>query len=392
MLDEGAAMGTVVGRGYAGTMTTLPLADLRVLDISSLYAAPLAATMLADFGADVVKVEPPGGDSFRGTRMWPLVARGKRSVVLDPRSEDDRASLRALAASADVLVENLPAALLVERGLDWATLSALNPRLIMLSVSCFGRTGPYAERPGSGTIGEAFAGLTDLTGPAEGAPTLSSVALGDCVGAMGAVIGVLTALHARGSSGRGQQVDASLFEPILQIVAHAMPRWSPGASPRRSGSKLAGVLRNVYAAEDGFVALSASTKRHQRELCQLAGGTGAESDAEGDPLVAAWIRARPVAAVIEVLVARRIPATPVMDLDALLADPQVKARASLIRESDPELGELLMAGPFPRLVDTPGCPGPANPPLGGASADGVLRDWSALQPQSQATGSVFRPQ
>lgn len=351
-----------------------PLAGLRVLDIASLYAAPLAASLLADFGADVVKVEPPAGDSFRGTRMWPLVARGKKSLVLDLTTDQGCGRLRDLIGATDVLVENFPPAVLERRGLAWPTLSAINPRLIMLSVSCFGQGGPYANRPGSGTIGEAFGGLTALTGAPDGPPMLSSVALGDCVGAMSGVIGVMVALYNRDRSGRGQQIDVSLYEPILQIVAHATPRWAPGQAPRRSGSKLPGVLRNVYATEDGFVAVSASTARHQKALSILAGGSGEEADQAADDLVVGWMRERSTAQVVEALVDGRIPVAPVNDLEALLQDPQVRDRASLLRRSDPELGELLLAGVVPRLLGTPGRIGHANPPLG-VDGDAIVSEW-----------------
>jgi crotonobetainyl-CoA:carnitine CoA-transferase CaiB-like acyl-CoA transferase len=178
------------------------LGDLRVIDMASLYAAPLAATIMADFGADVVKVEPPEGDGFRGSKMWPLVARGKRCVALDLRSEEGCAALKDLVARADVVVENYPPGVLDRRGIGWQALSAINPRMVMLSISCFGAAGPYAGRPGSGTIGEGFAGLTHLTGAADGPPTLPTVALGDAVGAMSAVIGVLAALRTPLSAGR----------------------------------------------------------------------------------------------------------------------------------------------------------------------------------------------
>ena len=331
---------------------TSPLQGLRVLDIASLYAAPLAATMLADFGADVVKVEPPEGDGFRGTKMWPVVARGKRSVVLDLRSPEGCDQLKRLVARADVLVENIPAKVLAKRGIGWPELSIVNPSLIMLSLSCYGRTGPYADRPGSGTIGEAFGGLTNIIGFADGPPMLPGVALGDGVGAMSAVIGVMMALRGRELTGRGQQVDASLYEPILQVVGQAMQGWSPGQAPQRSGSRLPGnPIRNVYATSDRrFVVISVSTDRHLNELLELAGGDPA---IEPDARLAAWVARGAQAEVVETLSRRRLPVAPVNDVDALLADPHIAARASLIRADDPELGPMVLAAPTPRLTETP---------------------------------------
>lgn len=352
------------------------LHGIRVIDMASLYAAPLAASFLADFGADVVKLEPPEGDSFRGGRLWPLVARGKRSVTADLRTPDGCALLKRLAIAADVVVENYPPGVLDRRGIGWAALSALNPRLIMLSVSCFGADGPYAGRPGSGTIGEAFGGLTHLTGEANGPPMLPSTALGDAVGAMSATIGVLTALLWRERSGLGQQIDASLYEPILHLAVHAAARWRPEAAPSRNGSQLPGVLRNVFRASDGrFVALSCSTPRHQSELAALAGAAPGADLAQQDAAVAAWIAGRPQAAVLAELVQRRLPVTAVNDLDDLLADPQALARQSLLRLEEAELGGLLLAAPAPRLAATPGRIGPINPPLGGAN-DEVLSAWT----------------
>jgi formyl-CoA transferase len=288
------------------------------------------------------------------------------------RSEEGIDRLKALAAQADVLVENYPAAVLERRGIGWEVLSAVNPRLVMLSVSCFGATGPYQGRPGSGTIGEGFGGLTFLTGTEDGPPMLPSVALGDAVGAMSAVIGTLSALYWRDRSGRGQQVDASLYEPILQIVAHAAQRWEPGRSPERCGSRLPGVLRNVYRTSDErYVAISASTARHAADLLALAGGQGDDQDA----CVAAWIATVPQAALVEQLVARRIPVTPVNSLDDMLADPHMRARGSLIHVADEALGDLALAAPAPRLSETPGRIGDVNPPLG-TDADAALERWA----------------
>lgn len=350
------------------------LAGLKVIDMASLYAAPLAATIMADFGADVLKIEPPGGDQFRDSKMWPMVARGKTCLALDLRSADGIARFKDLIAQADVVVENYPAAVLEKRGIGWDVLHALNPRLVMLSVSCFGASGPYRDRPGSGTIGEGFGGLTALMGEADGPPLLPSVALGDAVGAMSAVIGTLAALHARGRTGQGQRVDASLYEPVLQIVAHAAQRWEPGSSPERCGSRLPGVLRNVYrTADDRHVAISASTVRHAADLVALAGGEGGEG---ADAPVASWIATMDREALIATLVAARIPVAPVNSIDDLLADDHVRERGSLIHVADPALGNLALAAPSPQLSDTPGRIGAVNPPLE-RDADAILARWAA---------------
>ncbi len=345
-------------------MRSLPLAGLRVLDIASLYAAPLAATILGDFGAEVIKVEPPGGDGFRGSGLWPAIARNKKSITLDLRQPEGCAVLRELVKAADVVVENYPAQVLEKRGIDWATLSAINPELVMLSLSCYGRTGPYANRPGSGTIGEGFAGLTHLTGPADGPPLLPSVALGDAVGALSMVVGTMMALYWRDTGGqRGQHIDASLYEPILHAVTNATARWKPGQSPQRSGSRLPGsAIRNVYATADGhYVVISASTERHVADLVQLAGGQPGD---DADAVLAAWIRTQPVDGLIATLAAKRLPVARVNDIDTLLADPHIQARGSLLHLQDAELGDTAQVAPTPKLSATPGEIRWLNPGLG----------------------------
>ena len=344
-----------------------PLEGVRVLDIASLYAAPLAATLLADFGAEVIKVEPPGGDGFRGTTMWPVVARNKKSITLDLRQTHGCELLKELVAHADVLVENYPAAVLAKREIGWKELSARNSDLVMVSVSCFGQTGPYAERPGSGTIGEGFGGLVHMLGAADGPPLLPSFPLGDALGAMNAAIGTMMALYwrdagqsrtARGTArGRGQQVDASLYEPVLFAISQVMARWKPGAAPQRSGSRLAtSAIRNIYATRDArFVAISASTERHVVDLVKLAGGTEEAANLQdADPTVAGWVARHDQASVVAQLVAARIPIAPVNDVEKLLHDPHIAARKSILRVDDDELGPLALVQPSPKLSQTPG--------------------------------------
>lgn len=342
----------------------LPLAGLRVLDISSLYAAPLVATILGDFGAEVVKIEPPGGDGFRGTGLWPVVARNKKSVTLDLRQPEGCALLRELIRHADVIIDNYPAKVLEKRGIAWKDLSAINPKLVMLSVSCYGQQGPYGDRPGSGTIGEGFGGLTRLTGQADSPPLLPSLALGDGIAATNMALGAMMALYWRDArGGAGQHIDASLFEPILNVLGNAIARWKPGQSPQRCGSRLPGsAIRNVYATRDGqHVVISASTPRHVDDLVALAGGQPGE---DADTVAARWIRTQPLAELRDLLASKRIPVAAVNDLDMLLADPHVQARGSLTRQHDPELGDVALAAPAPRLSASPGSIRWINPGLG----------------------------
>ncbi|GAB3523220.1 CaiB/BaiF CoA transferase family protein [Phytohabitans suffuscus] len=246
--------------------TGLPLQGIRVLELASLYAAPLAGTILADFGADVIKIEPPEGDLFRGTGMWTVVARGKRSVVLDVREPSGQSAVRELAREVDVLLHNVPPRVLEKWGLGNDQLRAVNPDLVVVSVTCFGVDGPNNERPGSGTLAEAFGGLTHLTGEADGPPVLPSVALGDAIAALSTVVGTLLAIRARERGlARGQLIDLAMYEPVLQAVSQAVAAHTPGMPPpRRTGSKLANpvAVRNVFrTADQNWVAVSCSTAR-----------------------------------------------------------------------------------------------------------------------------------
>jgi len=354
-----------------------PLSGLRVLDIASLYAAPFAASILGDFGAEVIKVEPPGtGDGFRNTGMWPVVARNKKSITLDLRQPEGCEVFKQLVARSDVVVENYPRAVLERRGIAWEQLSKVNPDLVMVSISCYGQTGPYADRPGSGTIGEGFGGMVNMIGEADGPPLLPSFPLGDAIGAMSSVIGTMMALYWRDSrrarpasatEPRGQHVDASLFEPVLLAISQVMSRWQPDAAPRRSGSRLAtSAIRNVFRCQDGrFVVISASTERHVLDLVKLAGGSPAQATLhDAEPVVVRWIATQPQSDLLRQLVAARIPVAPVNDIDALLTDPHIAARQSVVRVDDAQLGPLALVQPVPRLSASPGAIRTVGPALG----------------------------
>jgi crotonobetainyl-CoA:carnitine CoA-transferase CaiB-like acyl-CoA transferase len=380
------------------------LDGLRVLDISTLFAAPQIAAVLGDLGADVVKVEPPQGDPLRAigaqrdgrSLMWALAARNKRAITLDLDHEGGCDLLHRLVERADVLVENFSRSTLERWRCTYDELAARNPRLVMVSVSCYGATGPYRDRPGAGTLAEAFGGLTNMIGEADGPPMLPSVALGDTVTAMAGVIGTLAACYHRDTGGgRGQLVDVSMYEPILQLLAGTIVAYDPnGETPQRTGSRVpGGVPRNVYRTRDGhWVVVSGTTDAQVARLLPLIGRDSPEDRArfgrsaarlaagdELDGLVAEWIAARDPNDVIESFLGARIPAAPVNDLAAILDDPHVSSRASLVRVDDDELGSLTMPAPTPRLSGTPGRVRAAGPRLG-AHNDEVVRDWLELGP------------
>jgi crotonobetainyl-CoA:carnitine CoA-transferase CaiB-like acyl-CoA transferase len=375
------------------------LAGVRVLDISTLFAAPQIAAVLGDLGADVVKVEPPQGDPLRvigaqrdgRSLMWALAARNKRAITLDLDNEAGRDLLHRLAERADVLVENFPSSTLERWHCTYDELAARNSRLVMVSVSCYGATGPYRDRPGAGTLAEAFGGLTNMIGEADGPPMLPSVALGDTVTAMAGVIGALAACYHRDAGGgSGQHVDVSMYEPILQLLAGTIVAYDrAGETPRRTGSRVpGGVPRNVYRSrDDHWVVVSGTTDAQVTRLLPLIGRDTPEDRArfgrsaarlaaadELDRLVAEWIAARDRDDVLEALLGARIPAAPVNDLPAILDDPHVSSRTSLAQVEDDELGSLTMPSPTPRLSATPARIRATGPRLG-AHNDEVLRDW-----------------
>ena len=265
----------MTGAGNGGA-----LAGLRVLDTATLYAGPFISTVLADHGADVIKVEPPGGDPYRQgqARMWPLLARNKRSVVADLRATEGAALVRALVPDLDVIVVNMPERLLIPAGLDAASLFEINPGLVYVHVTGFGLDGPYAGRPGSGTLGEALGGLTHVTGAPDGPPVLASVPLGDAVTGYVGAFGVLAACYQRMAHGaRGQVIDVNPVDAMLQMTGPVLTQHIDGAAPPgRLGSALRGSpLRGVFRARDqAWVAVSASTPRHLREIAELCGHTG----------------------------------------------------------------------------------------------------------------------
>ena len=376
-----------------------PLTGLRVLEVASLFAAPQVATMLADLGADVVKVEPPEGDPLRRLGQvrsgrptaWELVGRNKRSIVLDldgGAEALDAETFRGLVAAADVLVENLPQSVRRRWGCDYEALSGLNPRLVVVSVSCYGRSGPYGDRPGAGTLAEAYAGLTHMTGEADGPPLLASVAIGDTVTAFAGVMGALAACWARDARGAaGRLVDVSMYEPVLAIMAVTVAGWDhEEPPPTRRGSRVAGgVPRNVYRCRDGrYVAVSGTTDPQVTRVLEVIGRSspddlarfGAAEDRarhgdELDELVAAWVAQHDRDEVVSLLLDARVGVSPVNDVADLLADPHIEARGSLLAVG--ASGSVVVPAPLPAMSGPRRVPLPA--PELGADRASVLSEW-----------------
>jgi crotonobetainyl-CoA:carnitine CoA-transferase CaiB-like acyl-CoA transferase len=381
------------------------LEGLRVLDLTTLLAAPQIAAMLGDFGADVVKLEPLAGDPLRqigvrrgeGSPAWAWVSRNKRTLTLDLDHTDGQRIFQRLALEADVLVENLTPGLRTRWQCDWETLSQRNPRLVVVSVSCFGQSGPLATEPGAGALAEAFAGFAHLNGASDGPPLLPSLPLGDAMTGFSGMIGVLLACYARdrsaGGSGCGQHVDVSMFEPILQLMGLPIASWDGlGAGPRRSGSRVeGGVPRNLYrCGDEAWIALSGTTDAQVARVLRVVGRDRPEDHArygksaarlavadELDAVVATWIGQHDRDSVLAAFRSERVPVAPVNDLPALVASPHVRARASIEPFEDAALGRVSLVAPSPKLGMTPGRHARPGPALS-AHTDEILREWLSL--------------
>ncbi|AZM93648.1 CoA transferase [Streptomyces sp. W1SF4] len=358
--------------------TDLPLAGTRVLDAATLFAGPGAATLLGDFGADVIKIEHPRGDparrhgaQVRGESLWwKLVARNKRTVTLDLSRAEGQEICRALVRDADVLVENFRPGTFERWGLGYERLRELNPRLVMLRVSGFGRVGPMRHRAGFGTLAEAMSGFAHCTGTPDGPPTLPPFGLADGVAAVTAAYATMVALHARATTGRGQVVDTALIEPILHLLGPQISAHQQlGIVQERSGNRSPhNAPRNTYRCRDGrWVAVSTSTQSVAERVMRLVGrahlieepwfatGSGrAEHVEELDAAVGGWIAARGADEVVAAFEEAEAAVAPVYSAADIAADPQFAALGTVVHVDDPELGSLAMQGVPARLSDTPG--------------------------------------
>ncbi|RKT07843.1 formyl-CoA transferase [Streptomyces sp. 3211.6] len=368
--------------------TRLPLAGVRVLDAATLFAGPGAATLLGDFGADVIKIEHPAGDPARrhGAQVhgeslwWKLVGRNKRTVTLDLSRSEGQEICRELVRDADVLVENFRPGTFERWGLGYRRLSELNPGLVMLRVSGFGRVGPMRNRAGFGTLAEAMSGFAHCTGAPDGPPTLPPFGLADGAAAVMSAYATMVALHARGSTGRGQVVDTALIEPILHLLGPQISAYQQlGTVQERSGNRSPhNAPRNIYRCRDGrWLAVSTSAQSIAERVMRLVGsphlieepwfatGSGrAEHVEELDAVVGDWIAARDADEVIAAFEEARAAVAPVYTAADIVADPQFAALGTVVHVDDAALGPLAMQGVPARLSDTPGRVRWAGRPLG----------------------------
>jgi crotonobetainyl-CoA:carnitine CoA-transferase CaiB-like acyl-CoA transferase len=364
------------------------LAGLRVLDVSTLFAGPLAATMLGDFGAEVIKVEHPKGDPVRyhgaskdGVGLWgKVVGRNKRGITLYLGSPEGQDVFRRLVATADVVVENFRPGTLERWGLGYEELSRINPGLVLVRVTGFGQFGPYAGRPGFGTLAEAMSGFAAITGEPDGPPTLPPFGLADGIAALAAAFATMTALRARDTTGRGQIVDLAIIEPILTLLGPQPTVYDAvGEIQPRTGNRSANnAPRNTYRTRDGrWVAVSTSAQSIAERVMHLVGrpefvdepwfASGAERAKHADELdeaVGSWIRERDRDEVVRAFEEAQAAVAPIYDVRDVLADPQFAALGSLVRVPDPELGSVLMQNVLFRLSETPGEIRSAGPSVG----------------------------
>jgi crotonobetainyl-CoA:carnitine CoA-transferase CaiB-like acyl-CoA transferase len=356
-----------------------PLEGIRVVEAATLFAAPLAGMLLGDYGADVVKIEHPRrpdparghGPAKDGEGLWfKALARNKRLLTLDLSRPEGRDVFLRLAAGADVVLENFRPGTLERWGAGPAELSAVNPRLVIARVSGFGQTGPYAARPGFGTLAEAMSGFAALNGEPGGPPLLPPFALADGVAAFATAFAVMVALRARDESGRGQLVDTSLIEPLMTLLGPQVTAYDllGELQPRTGNRSSHNAPRNLYATADGsWVAVSASATSIAERVLRLVGrpdlveqpwfatGTGrAEHVDEIDDAVAAWIAARPRDEVLASFEAAEAAIAPVYDARDILLDPQLRAIGAIVAVEDERLGPLKMPNVVSRLSETPG--------------------------------------
>jgi len=376
-----------------------PLSDLTVVEMGTLIAGPFCGQILGDFGAEVIKIEDPkGGDPMRQwgrtlpkglSPWWPVIARNKKSVTLDLRKPEGQALARELIAQADILVENFRPGAMEKWGLGWEQLSALNPRLIMARVSGFGQTGPYAQRAGFGLIGEAMGGLRYVTGEPDRPPSRAGISIGDSLTGMHAAMGVMMAVHARHRTGRGQLVDAALYESVLAVMENLVTEYDlTGYMRERSGSILPKLApSNIYpCGGDEMILIGANADTVFGRLAEAMGRPELKTDprfadhhSRGehqsllDGIIAEWTATKPLDELLGLMEAHGVPASRVYRAPEMLADPQFAAREAIIERDHPVFGRIKMQNVFPKLGETPGEVRWAGPSLG-EHTDAVLAE------------------
>ncbi len=381
-----------------------PLSGLKVVELGQLIAGPFAAKTLADFGAEVIKIEAPGaGDPLRRWRLlkdgtsvwWQVQSRNKRSVALDLRQPDAQEIVRKLALDADVLIENFRPGAMEDWGLGPDALLALNPRLIMLRISGYGQTGPYRDRPGFGVVAEAMSGLRHLTGEPGRVPVRVGVSIGDTLAALHGVIGILMALHHRNRHGSGQVIDVALYEAVFNCMESLLPEYSAfGAVRGPAGSALPGIApSNAYRCQDGYALIAGNGDSIFRRLMTAIGRVDLAKDpaladnsgrvarvAEIDQAIGQWASALTVDQALTALERAEVPSGKIYTIADIASDPHYTARAMLEQVQLNDGSMLALPGFIPKLSATPGRHR-RNAPTLGQDTDAVLREVGLTEAQ-----------
>jgi crotonobetainyl-CoA:carnitine CoA-transferase CaiB-like acyl-CoA transferase len=375
-----------------------PLSGIRVIEIGALIAAPFAARLMAEFGADVIKIEPPGlGDPLRkwrklheGTSLWwYLQSRNKKSISIDLKTPEGAALVRELVATADVVIENLRPGGLEKLGLGWDELSAVNPNLTMVRISGYGQTGPYRDRPGFGAIGEAMGGLRFTTGNPENPPARVGISIGDTLASLHGVIGALMSLlRVKTGQGKGQVVDVSLYESVFNVMESLVPEYDlMGYVRTRTGGALPGISpSNTYPThDDNYVVIAGNSDPIFKRLMGVVGRPDLADDpalatndgrvaqnAMLDEAITAWTSTHTIDEVLSALEAAEVPAGRIYSVADIVEDPHYLAREMILPMTLPGGTEVKMPGITPKLSETPGSvrwPGP----MVGEHTDEVLQ-------------------
>jgi formyl-CoA transferase len=365
------------------------LQDIKVIDIATLFAGPMAATMLADFGAEVIKIEHPKkgdpvrthGSSKNGVGLWwKMLARNKKSLTLYLGSPEGQEIFKKLIVDADVVIENFRPGTLEKWGLGYEELVKINPRLVLARVTGFGQIGPYAKRPGFGTLAEAMSGFASITGTPNGPPTLPPFGLADGISALTTAFAIMTALHARDITGKGQVIDLAIIEPILTVLGPQVIAYDQlGEIQQRRGNRSSNnAPRNTYITSDGkWVAISTSAQAIAERVMVLVGrpelikepwfATGAERAKHADELddaVGGWIKERTNDEVIREFELAEAAVAPIYDITDIFKDEQFAALETIKTIDDEELGPIKIQNVLFRLSDTPGEIKSSGPKLG----------------------------
>ena len=368
------------GERTDGKPRTGPLKGLRVLDAGNMIAGPLAATQLADFGAEVIKIELPGiGDSMRHwspmkdgrSLWWKVIGRNKRLITLALSRPRGQELFKELVRDTDILIENFRPGTFERWGLGFAELSRINPRLVMVRVSGFGQSGPYSKRGGYGTIAEAFSGVPSFTGFPDRPPTLPGFPLADSVAATFSAMSAMFAVYNRDhGDGLGQEIDVSLYEPLFRLVESQVIGFDQlGIVKQRQGNRLSeDSPRNTYLTRDGrWIGISASSQRTFERLAESMGMPGlitdprfvdntsrCENDVALDDIIAAWFKQRDCDALMQLFEKAEVVAGPVLDIRDIVKDPHYLARENIVSVPDDDFGSVRMQGVVPKFSNTPG--------------------------------------